>query len=158
MLWLDAPRRGLGALYFFVVFPIVAFSLLSRRDWLGLEHVPTSLWGGMLVTLVVSIVGIVVSLPLGILLALGRRSTMPIVRLFSIIFIEFVRGVPLITVLFMANTMLPLFLPAGMTVDQLLRALVGVALFSVRLHGGGGARRPAGDAEGPVRGRRCRSA
>jgi general L-amino acid transport system permease protein len=79
---------------------------------------------------VVSAVGIVFSLPLGVLLALGRRSKLPIVRLLSVVFIEFVRGVPLITVLFMANTMLPLFLPEGVTVDRLVRPLVGVAIFS----------------------------
>ena len=78
----------------------------------------------------VSTVGIVFSLPLGVILALGRRSRLPIIRMFSVIFIEFVRGVPLITVLFMANTMLPLFLPEGVTVDRLLRPLVGVALFA----------------------------
>jgi general L-amino acid transport system permease protein len=82
------------------------------------------------VTLVVAIVGIVVSFPLGILLALGRRSEMPIVKMFCIIFIEFWRGVPLITVLFMSSVMLPLFLPEGVTFDKLLRALIGVALFS----------------------------
>ena len=79
---------------------------------------------------VVSAVGIVFSLPLGILLALGRRSTMPAVRLFSVIFIEFVRGVPLITVLFMASVMLPLFVPEAWSPDKLLRALIGVALFA----------------------------
>jgi general L-amino acid transport system permease protein len=78
----------------------------------------------------VAISGIVVSLPLGILLALGRRSSMPVVRLFSVIFIEVWRGVPLITVLFMSSVMLPLFLPEGVTFDKLLRALIGVALFS----------------------------
>jgi general L-amino acid transport system permease protein len=92
--------------------------------------VETAQWGGLLVTLVVAVTGIVVSLPLGVLLALGRRSTMPAVRLLSITFIETVRGVPLITVLFMASVMLPLFLPAGVNFDKLLRALVGVALFS----------------------------
>jgi general L-amino acid transport system permease protein len=96
----------------------------------GLPPVRTSQWGGLLVTLVVAITGIVVSLPLGILLALGRRSEMPIVRLCSIIFIEMWRGVPLITVLFMASVMLPLFLPEGVTFDKLLRVLIGVALFS----------------------------
>jgi general L-amino acid transport system permease protein len=130
MLWLGAPRRALGAIYFFVVFPIASFVLLSGAEWLGLVPVPTALWGGMLVTFVISIVGIVFSLPLGVLLALGRRSKLPIVRFASVIFIEFVRGVPLITVLFMANTMLPLFLPEGMTIDRLMRPLVGVALFA----------------------------
>lgn len=96
----------------------------------GLSFVPTNIWGGLLVTLVVAIVGIVASLPIGILLALGRQSRMPAVRLISIIFIEFWRGVPLITVLFMANFMLPLFLPSGVTFNQLLRVLVGVSLFA----------------------------
>ncbi len=130
MLWLDSPRRGLGALYSFVVLPIVAFLLLSGATWLGLEPVPSSLWGGMLVTFLVAIVGIVCALPLGILLALGRRSKLPVVRLVSIIFVEFWRGVPLITVLIMANTMLPLFLPDTITIDRLLRPLVGIALFT----------------------------
>lgn len=96
----------------------------------GLVPVETSQWGGLTVTLVVSVTGIVASLPLGILLALGRRSNMPALRVLSVGFIEFVRGVPLITVLFMASVMLPLFLPPGMNFDKLLRALVGVALFS----------------------------
>jgi general L-amino acid transport system permease protein len=130
LLWLKAPRRDLGAIYFFVVFPIASFFLLSGASWLGLQPVPTTLWGGILVTMLVATVGIVFSLPFGILLALGRRSKLPIVRLASVIFIEFVRGVPLITVLIMANTMLPLFLPGDMTVDRLLRPLVGVALFA----------------------------
>jgi general L-amino acid transport system permease protein len=130
MLWLDAPKRAWGAIYFFAVFPVLAYILLSGSTWLGIETVPTSLWGGILVTIVVATVGIVFSLPFGIMLALGRRSKLPIIRMFSVIFIEFVRGVPLITVLFMANTMLPLFLPEGMTVDRLLRPLVGVALFA----------------------------
>jgi general L-amino acid transport system permease protein len=130
LLWPKAPRRALGALYFFVVFPILAHLLLSGWDEIGLSEVPTGLWGGILVTIVVSTVGIVFSLPLGVLLALGRRSKLPMIRLLSVIFIEFVRGVPLITVLIMANTMLPLFLPGGMTVDRLVRPLVGVAVFA----------------------------
>jgi general L-amino acid transport system permease protein len=86
-------------------------------------RVETSQWGGLLVTLVVAITGIVASLPLGILLALGRRSKMPIVKTFSVIFIEAWRGVPLITVLFMASFMLPLFLPEGVNFDKLMRVL-----------------------------------
>ncbi|MGB0845144.1 MAG: amino acid ABC transporter permease [Thiolinea sp.] len=120
----------------------------------GLTHVETSLWGGLLVTLVVALTGIAASLPLGIMFALGRRSQMPLIRYLSIGFIEFWRGVPLITVLFMSSVMLPFFLPgteyavdaAGKTLlddagnpviisegwefDKLLRALIGVALFS----------------------------
>ena len=96
----------------------------------GLPVVDTRLWGGLLVTLVVSVTGIVASMPVGIALALGRRSTIPLIRIFSIAFIEFWRGVPLITVLFFATYMLPLFVPAGFTIDQLLRALIGTALFA----------------------------
>jgi general L-amino acid transport system permease protein len=102
--------------------------LLVGLDF-GLSPVETANWGGLLVTLVVAITGMVAALPLGILLALGRRSTMPVVKLASTIFIEVWRGVPLITVLFMASVMLPLFLPDGVTFDKLLRALIGVALF-----------------------------
>jgi general L-amino acid transport system permease protein len=130
LLSLRAPRRDLGAIYFFLIMPIVSFVLLSGWEFIGLRHVDTVLWGGFLVTIVVSVVGIVFSLPLGILLALGRRSNMPAVRLFSTLFIEFVRGVPLITVLFMASVMLPLFVPDSWSPDKLLRALIGVALFS----------------------------
>jgi general L-amino acid transport system permease protein len=130
LLWLDAPRRALGAVYFFLIFPFLAYFLLAGSQFFGIDEVPTSLWGGILVTIIVSAVGIVFALPLGILLALGRRSKLPMVRLLSVIFIEFVRGVPLITVLIMANTMLPLFLPGGMTVDRLMRPLIGVALFA----------------------------
>ena len=96
----------------------------------GLPVVDTRLWGGLLVTLVVSVTGIVTSMPVGIALALGRRSTIPLIRIFSIIFIEFWRGVPLITVLFFATYMLPLFLPGNFTVDGLVRALIGIALFA----------------------------
>ena len=96
----------------------------------GLPVVDTRLWGGLLVTLVVSVTGIVASMPVGIALALGRRSTIPLIRIFSIAFIEFWRGVPLITVLFFATYMLPLFVPAGFTIDGLVRALIGIALFA----------------------------
>jgi general L-amino acid transport system permease protein len=130
MAWLNAPRRDIGLLYFFVAMPVASLVLLLGFPALGLSRVPTTQWGGILVTIVVSSVGIVFSLPIGILLALGRRSRMPAVRLFSVIFIEFVRGVPLITVLFMASVMLPLFVPESWSPDKLLRALVGVSLFS----------------------------
>ncbi|MBV8920870.1 amino acid ABC transporter permease [Bradyrhizobium sp.] len=96
----------------------------------GLPIVDTRQWGGLLVTLVVSVTGIVASMPIGIALALGRRSTIPLIRIFSITFIEFWRGVPLITVLFFATYMLPLFLPGNVTVDGLLRAVIGTALFA----------------------------
>jgi general L-amino acid transport system permease protein len=123
------PYKGLNALLLFIALPIVAYFLLVG-GYFGLPHVETPLWGGLMVTLVLSFVGIGVSLPLGIILALGRRSKLPIIKLFSVIFIETVRGVPLVTVLFMASVMLPLFLPAGVTFDKFLRALIGVALFA----------------------------
>ena len=128
--WLNAPRRDLGALYVFVALPILSYVLLSGAPIIGLAAVPTSLWGGILVTIVVASVGIVVSLPLGVVLALGRRSDLPAVKFLSVTFIEFVRGVPLITVLFMASVMLPLFVPERLEPDKLFRALIGVALFA----------------------------
>jgi len=130
LLWLNAPRRDLGATYFFLILPVTSFILLTGWSTIGLRPVDTVLWGGVLVTIVVAAVGIVFSLPLGILLALGRRSHMPTVRVLSVMFIEFVRGVPLITVLFMASVMLPLFIPEQWSPDKLVRALVGIALFA----------------------------
>ncbi|GJL82209.1 MAG: hypothetical protein DHS20C01_18430 [marine bacterium B5-7] len=121
-------RSRLGLLLLFA-YPVLVFFMLGGGV-LGLSKIATSDWGGFSLTLVIAITGIVASLPIGILLALGRRSDMPVLRLVSTLFIEFWRGVPLITVLFMANFMLPLFAPEGANIDQLLRALIGVALFS----------------------------
>jgi general L-amino acid transport system permease protein len=123
------PYKTLNAILFFAVFPVCAFILLVGGVF-GLTHVETRLWGGLLVTLVISFTGIIGSLPLGILLALGRRSRLPIIRLLSIGFIEFWRGVPLITVLFFATYMLPLFLPPDWKIDPLLRVLIGAVLFA----------------------------
>jgi general L-amino acid transport system permease protein len=106
---------------------VVALMGLDRG---GLPVVDSGLWGGLLVTLVVSVTGIVTSMPIGIALALGRRSTIPLIRFFSVGFIEFWRGGPLITVLFFATYMLPLFLPGNFKIDGLVRALIGIALFS----------------------------
>jgi len=130
LLWLRAPRRDIGAVYFFIVLPILSLVLLGGLPLIGLAYVPTNLWGGILVTIVVATIGMVFSLPLGILLALGRRSRIPVARWLSIMFIEFVRGVPLITVLFMASVMLPLFVPERFAPEKLLRALIGVAMFA----------------------------
>ena len=127
----SANARWLSALVMVSgVFGVLALMILAVSVNLGLTPVETSVWGGLLATLVIAITGIAASLPLGILLALGRRSNMPFVRACSVIFIEFWRGVPLITVLFMSSVMLPLFLPEGVSFDKLLRALFGVALFS----------------------------
>jgi general L-amino acid transport system permease protein len=124
------PHKGWNAILLLVALPIVAYVLLLG-GWFGLSHVETSYWGGLMVTLILSYVGIAVSLPFGILLALGRRSTkMPVVRTLSIAFIELIRGVPLITVLFMASVLLPLFMTPGTGIDKFLRALVGVSIFA----------------------------
>lgn len=122
------PKKS--AISVFVVMAAIAAVIFIMTIDFGLPHVETEVWGGLLVTLVIAITGIAASLPLGIALALGRRSEMPIVRMVCVIFIEFWRGVPLITVLFMSSVMLPLFLPEGVTFDKLLRALIGVGLFS----------------------------
>ncbi|MFS8038199.1 amino acid ABC transporter permease [Xanthobacter sp. AM11] len=125
------PEAGRAlAKTFLSVFAVLGAVLLAVDVPVGLPQVETRLWGGLLVTLVIAVTGITVSLPFGILLALGRRSHLPLVRIASIVFIEFWRGVPLITVLFFATYMLPLFLPGRFTIDGLLRALVGVALFA----------------------------
>ena len=111
------------------VYPFIAFYLWVG-DGFGLNYIETPQWGGLFLTLVVAGTGIAASLPIGIVFALGRRSEMPAIRAVSIGFIELWRGVPLITVLFMSSVMLPLFLPEGVNFDKLLRALIGVALFS----------------------------
>ncbi len=121
-------RALIGSLATFAGIGIVIAAMHLDRG--GLPVVDTRLWGGLLVTLVVSVTGIVTSMPVGIALALGRRSTIPLIRIFSVTFIEFWRGVPLITVLFFATYMLPLFLPGNFTVDGLVRVLIGIALFA----------------------------
>jgi general L-amino acid transport system permease protein len=123
------PYKSWNAILFFVIYPVIAWVLL-RGGVFGLSKVDTDQWGGLLVTLVIAVTGIVVSLPLGILLAMGRRSEMPVVSTLCTAFIEMVRGVPMITVLFMASVMFPLFMPPGVNFDKLLKALIGVALFS----------------------------
>jgi general L-amino acid transport system permease protein len=130
LLWTNAPRRIWAALLFFVVYPILALLLLRGSSLFDLPLVDTLLWGGIFVSLVTAVIGIVFSLPLGVLLALGRRSPLPVVRMASIVFIEFVRGVPFITILFMANNLLPLFLPETLAPDRFLRPLAGIVIFS----------------------------
>jgi len=124
------PGRNWIGGFMLLVFPVIGFFLMHGSKALGLEVVDTPQWGGFSLTLVIALSGIVASLPLGILLALGRRSTMPVISMLSTVFIEFWRGIPLVAVLFMATIMFPLFLPPGMVFDQLLRAIIGVALFA----------------------------
>ncbi|ATA20332.1 amino acid ABC transporter membrane protein 2 (PAAT family) [Gibbsiella quercinecans] len=128
MFWKAMPRRGRYIACWVVAYPIVVWVLLYGGLF-GLPLVETRQWGGLTLTLIIAAVGIAGALPLGILLALARRSTLPIVRVLSVVFIEFWRGVPLITVLFMSSVMLPLFLAEGTNIDKLLRALVGVIMF-----------------------------
>lgn len=117
------------ALFLFAAYPVICY-FLFYGGYFGLEVVETSEWGGLFLTLVLASVSIFVALPLGIVLALGRRSEMPVVRMICVGFIELIRGVPLISVLFMASVMLPLFMPEGVNFDKLVRALVGMSLFS----------------------------
>nr|WP_163501553.1 amino acid ABC transporter permease [Halomonas socia] len=129
--WLMIPRlpfKRWVTLVTLVGFPVFAYFLLYGGHF-GLPVVQTHRWGGLMLTLVLAVVGMVGALPIGILLALGRRSQMPIVKSFCVVFIEFWRGVPLITVLFMASVMLPLFMPTGVSVDRLIRAFIGITLF-----------------------------
>jgi general L-amino acid transport system permease protein len=120
-------KNWLGA-SILIIYPFIAYVLIHGGSF-GLEVVSTTKWGGLMLTLILSAVGIVASLPLGILLALGRRSKMPMFKSVCIIYIEFWRGIPLITVLFMASVMLPLFFPEGSDFDKLLRALIGITMF-----------------------------
>jgi general L-amino acid transport system permease protein len=111
-----------------VTFPIVSYILMAGGFGL-LPVVETHQWGGLTLSLIIASVGIIVSFPIGVVLALGRRSDLKVIKLFSTIFIEFIRGVPLITILFMASFVLPLFLESSTNFDKLLRALIGIALF-----------------------------
>ena len=112
---------------------LVGLALVGVLMWggiLGMSYVETDLWNGLPLTLILAVVGMALAFPLAILLALGRRSQLPAVRAICVAYIELIRGVPLITVLFMASVMLPLFLPTGMTVNKLLRAQMAFTLFA----------------------------
>jgi general L-amino acid transport system permease protein len=130
--WSGGVRTGWRALMVsLAVFAGIGIVIAAMGlDHGGLPIVDTRLWGGLLVTLVVAVTGIVASMPIGIALALGRRSTIPLIRVFSVAFIELWRGVPLITVLFFATYMLPLFLPGNFSIDGLVRVLIGTSIFS----------------------------
>ena len=127
--WCAALRR-ISIIGWILYFPVL-FVLVSGvgADDSPFPPVPTNLWGGLLLTLLLSVVGIVFSFPLGVLLGLGRLSCLPVVRWLCVAYIELIRGVPFISVLFMAQLMLPLFLP-GITIDRVVRAMAGVVIFS----------------------------
>jgi len=120
-------RKWLG-IFGMTLFPVVSYVLIGG-GWFGLQPIPSDKWGGLTLTLMLAFTGILASLPIGIVLALGRRSQMPVIRSLSVVFIEIWRGVPLISVLFMASVMLPIFLPEGVDFNKLLRALIGITLF-----------------------------
>jgi general L-amino acid transport system permease protein len=123
--------RPLHVLLGWVLSLIITLVLLHGISGIAfLTDVPTGLWGGIMVTLILAIGGITLSFPIGVLLALGRRSSLPVVSIFSTAFIEVIRGVPLIGILFLSSIILPLFLPPEVRIDRLLRALLGMTLFS----------------------------
>jgi general L-amino acid transport system permease protein len=111
-----------------IIFPFLAI-FLFHGGLFGLEVVETRVWGGLFLTLFISVFSIIFCFPIGVLLAMGRRSKLPVIRYFSIGFIELWRGVPLITVLFMAAVMFPVFLPSGTNLDKLVRVIIAITLF-----------------------------
>jgi general L-amino acid transport system permease protein len=121
------PLRGRLLIAAALPFPVVAFVLLTG-GWFGLAPVETRDWGGLMLTLVMTLAAGAIAMPLAILLALGRRSALPVIRAVSVAMVEFWRGVPIITVIFLASILLPLVMPDGVTVDKLLRAVVGLGL------------------------------
>ena len=133
VLWDKAPGRKY-VLYYAIAFPFIAGFLLMGGDWFGissgLKKVDTDQFGGIMLTIIIGITGISFSLPIGIVLALGRQGHLPVVRVVCVMFIEFIRGVPLITLLFVASTMLTYFLPPGTEFNLLLRVLIMVTLFA----------------------------
>lgn len=128
-------RTRLGKGRYVLAFGVLSFAavILLMRGVAGSDAIPvvqTTRWGGLMLNLMVAAVGIVASFPLGVVLALGRRSDLPVVRVFCTLFIELVRGVPLITILFMGSLILPLFLPEEVRIDRVIRAMIGITLFS----------------------------
>lgn len=121
---------GLGKWVSLLWFLAYIISLWLIGGGLGLSQVSTNDWGGMVLTLLMAVSGIALCFPLGVLLALGRRSTLPVVKMLSIAYIELIRGVPLIAILFMGQVMIPLFLPEGLRPDRVLRAVIGLTIFS----------------------------
>ncbi|HJD44149.1 MAG TPA: amino acid ABC transporter permease [Candidatus Paenalcaligenes intestinipullorum] len=125
--WQRCWRAWLALIWFGA---ITTFGVLMWGGVLGLSYVDNSRWGGLPLTLMLATVGLAFAFPLGVLLALGRRSHLPAVRVLSVTYIELIRGVPLISLLFMASVMLPLFLPAGTHIDKLLRAQIAIIVFA----------------------------
>ena len=129
--WLMVPglpgKKGVAG-YGLVLMPFISWGILLG-GFAGLVEVETHQWGGLMLTLLLALCGMIASFPVGVILALGRRSKMPVIRTFCTTYIELWRGVPLIAVLFMASVMLPLFVPEEVVFDKLLRALIGIIMF-----------------------------
>ncbi|NUM48274.1 MAG: amino acid ABC transporter permease [Anaerolineales bacterium] len=133
--WRGDRFKRLTNVLWIMYFPLVILLIRGFGENFDVQEaplaaIPTRFWGGLLLSLLLSIVGIVFSFPLGVMLALGRQSKLPVMRTFSVLYIEFIRGVPLISLLFMGQVMLNLFLPSGITLDRVLRAMVPITLFS----------------------------
>lgn len=125
--WRPFWRKWLVAVWIVV---LAVFLLILRGGVFGLSYVETNLWGGFPLTLLLTVVGIFLALPLAVLIALGRRSKLKAIRIFCVFYVELIRGVPLITVLFTASFLFPLFLPPGLNIDVLLRVQIGIILFT----------------------------
>jgi general L-amino acid transport system permease protein len=125
---LAVPRRALMIAWLLSI--PVTFVLVAGIGPAPFPSVSSNLWGGLLLTMLLAVVGIVLSFPIGVLLALGRRSALPAISLVSTAYIELIRGVPLVTILFMADVMLPFFLPGEVRIDRVTRAMGGITLFS----------------------------
>ena len=115
-------------LFLIFIFPFIAFALV-HGEWLGLPVADTDEWGGFMLTFILASVGIVAALPIGIVMALGRRSQMPVIHSLCVFYIELWRAAPLITILFMASNLLPLFAPEGVNFDKVVRALIAITMF-----------------------------
>ena len=120
----------IAILLYFPLALLIINGFFAEDSGVPFAVIPTRLWGGLLLSLLLSVVGIVFSFPFGVLLALGRQSELPVMRTLSVLYIEIIRGVPLITLLFMGQVMLPLFLPEGMSVDRVIRAMVAIVMFA----------------------------
>lgn len=120
-------NRTLGIIWLVALF---IMGVLMKGGLFGLVPVESTKWSGLPLTLLLSFFGILASYPLGVVLALGRQSKMPVIKAFCVVYIELIRGVPLITLLFMSSVMFPLFLPEGVTIDKVLRAQVAIILFT----------------------------
>ncbi len=124
------PRFWNKALPLIWLVMLVVYFILMKGGMFGLTEVPTDQWGGLPLTVMLTVIAMTMAFPLAILVALGRRSNLPAIKTLCTLYVELIRGVPLITLLFMASFMLPLFMPTGVSVDVLIRVLVAITLFS----------------------------